>query len=93
MAAEVGHRGGPLDAGAHAVLVVLEDEEAGVEPVAAPEAGQVGGLVEGAVVDRAVAQVELGDVVGALVALGVGHADAEGDVAADDAVAAHEAVG
>ena len=89
---EVGHRGGPLDAGAHAVVVVLDDEEGRVHPLAAPESGQVGRLMEGAVVDRAVAEVELGDAVGALVALRVGHADPERNVAADDAVAAHEAV-
>ena len=49
-------------------------------------------LVEGAVVDRAVAEVELDDAVGPLVAQGVGHADAERDVPADDAVAAHQPV-
>ena len=63
-----------------------------VHAVAAPEPGQVGRLVEGAVVDRAVAEVELDDAVGLLVAQGVGHADAERDVPADDAVAAPEPV-
>ena len=48
--------------------------------------------MEGAVVDGAVAEVELDDAVGLLVAQGVGHADAERDVPADDAVAAPEPV-
>src|SRR3712207_1560757 len=88
---EVGHRGGALDARAHPVLVVLYDEEARAHAVLAPQSGEVRCLVEGAVGDRAVPQVELRDVVRPLVALRVGEADAEGYVAADDPVAAHQA--
>ena len=82
--------GGPLDAGAHAVVVVLQHEEAGVQAVLAPEPGEVGALMERAVVDRAIAEIELDDAVGALVAQGIGHADAERNMPADDAVAAHQ---
>src|SRR5690606_21849937 len=89
--AEVRHRRRALDAGAHAVLVVFEDEEAGAHLALAPEASKVRCLVEGAVVHRAVAVIELDDAVLAAIALGVGHADAKRNVPADDAVAAHHA--
>ena len=92
MRAEVGHGGRAFDAGAHAVLLFSSTKRQGFKPVLAPESGQVGTLMERAVVDRAIAEIELDDAVGALVAQRVGHADAERDVPADDAVAAHESV-
>ena len=89
---EVGHHRGALDAGAHPVVVVLQDEEGRVHAVAAPEPGQICRLVEGTVVDGAVTQVELDDAVRLLVAQGVGHTDPERDMPADDAVATPQPV-
>src|SRR5215203_2069538 len=89
---EVRHGGGALDRGAHPVLVVLDDEQARALAIFAPEPREVGRLVEGALADGAVAQVELADVVGLLVAHGVRDAHPKGYVPADDAVAAHEPV-
>src|SRR5215212_9527372 len=89
---EVRHGGGALDRGAHPVLVVLDDEQARALALLAPQPGEVGRLVEGALANGAVAQVELADVVGLLVAHGVGDTHPQGYVPADDAVAAHEPV-
>src|SRR5215212_9037702 len=91
LGSEVSHAGGALDGGAHPVLVVLDDKQAGTLAVPSPEPREVGGFVEGALADRTVTEIELGDVVGLLVAHGVGDADAEGYMPADDAVAAHQA--
>src|SRR5215204_5962902 len=91
LGSEVSHAGGALDGGAHPVLVVLDDKQAGTLAVPSPEPREVGGFVEGALADRTVTEIELGDVVGLLVAHGVGDADAEGYMPADDAVAAYQA--
>src|SRR5215210_4923764 len=88
---EVGHLRRALDAGAHPVFVVLDDEEARALALLAPEPREVGGLMEGTLADRAVPEIELGDVVGLLVTHGVGNADPDGYVTAYDAVAAHKA--
>ena len=76
--------GGALLGGAHGVAVVLDDEEDGE----VPEGGEVVGLVHGALVYGTVAHEGHGGAFFGLILHGVGEAGAEGDLAADDAVAA-----
>jgi hypothetical protein len=84
---EVGPGRRPLDAGAHAVLVVLDD----VDHRQLPQRGHVEGLVDLALVDRAVAQIGQGHAVLVAVFLAEGDTGAERHLGADDAVAAEEA--
>src|SRR5215208_6130464 len=88
---EIRHRRRALHRCAHPVLVVLDDKQAGALSLHAPEPREVCGLVEGALAHRTVPEIELGDVVGLLVAHGVGDANPERYMPADDAVAAHQA--
>ena len=83
---EVGDRGVAVDGGAHPVEVVLEDED----HRQAPERCQVHRLAEVPGVRRAVAEHADGDVVGALVVGAQREPGRQREVAADDAVAAHE---
>ena len=83
---EVGDRGVAVDGCAHPVEVVLQDEDHGQ----APERCQVHRLAEVPRVRRAVAEHADGDVVGALVVGAQREPGRQREVAADDAVAAHE---
>ena len=76
-------------AGAHRVAVVLDHEN----DRQVPEGGEVVGLVDGALVDGAVAHERHRGPLQALVLDGVGEAGAERDLAADDAVPAPEIAG
>ena len=82
-------RGDAREGGAHAVLVVLDDKDDGE----APDGGQVEGLVDGALVDGAVAEEDHRDVARGLVLLREGDAGRGGDLLADEAPAAPEALG
>ncbi len=79
-------RGGALERGAHRVLVVLDHEDAGQ----LPQRAHVEGLVDLALVRRAVAEIGEADVVVAAVPVGEGEAGADRHLRADDAVAAVE---
>ena len=83
---QVGQRRGALDRGAHRVAVVLDD----VDHRQLPQLGHVEGLVDLALVGGPVAEIGEGDVAVAAVAVGEREACAEGDLRADDAVAAVE---
>ena len=87
-AVQVGDRGVALDRGAHAELVVRDHED----DRQAPEGGEVERLAERALVGGAVAEHAQRDLFGAAVVGGQRHARGEREVAADDPVAAHEAV-
>jgi hypothetical protein len=87
-AVELGHGGVPRQRGAHAELVVGDHED----DRKLPEGGEVERLAEGALVGGAVAEHADGDLVEAAVVRGQRHARRQGQVAADDPVAAHEAV-
>ena len=87
-AVQVGHGRVALERGAHAELVVGDHED----HRQLPQRGEVERLAEGALVGRAVAEHAQGDLVGALVVAGERHPGGQRQVAADDAVAAHEAV-
>ena len=76
--------GGTGLAGAHGITVVLDDENAGK----VPERGEIVGLVHGALVDGAIAHERHGRAFVALIFYAVSEAHSEGDLAADDAVAA-----
>src|SRR5919202_1476764 len=89
---EIGHGCGTGDGCAHAVLVVLNDKEGCVHPIPAPESCQVGSLEERPDVYRPVAEIELADLIGLLVAQGVAHAYTYGHVPADDAPTSIETV-
>src|SRR6185295_12731979 len=86
---EVLHRGGAVHGRAHAVAVVLDDVDDGQ----VPERAHVEGLVEGALLHRAVAEEAEADLVGLLEADPVAHARRHRQVAAHDAVAAEVAAG
>src|SRR5215210_1808764 len=82
---EIGHGCGTGDRCAHTVLVVLNDKEGRVHSIPAPEPCQVGSLVERPNVYRPVAEIELADLIGLLVAQSVAHTYTYGYVPADDA--------
>ena len=86
---ETGAGGGADLGGAHRITVVFDDKDAGQ----IPEGGEIHGLVHGTLVDGAVAHESHGGPFVALVFNAVGEADAEGDLATDDAVAAPIVVG
>ncbi len=87
-AVQVGHRGVALDRGAHAELVVRDHED----DRQVPQRGEVERLAERALVGGAVAEHAQRDLLGPAVVGGQRHARGEREVAADDPVAAHEAV-
>src|SRR6185312_8449919 len=76
--------GGAGLAGAHRITIVLDDEDDGE----LPEGGKIVGFVDGTLVDGTVAHERHRGTLEALVLDTVGEAGAEGDLAADDAVAA-----
>jgi len=76
-----------LERGAHAVAVVLDDEDAGQ----LPERGHVERLVEGPGVHHRLAHEAGDDLVAAAVLDGEAHAGRDGHMATDDAVPAEEA--
>src|SRR5207248_2824894 len=78
---------GALDLGAHRHVVVFADEDGGE----LPEAGDVEGFVEGALIDGTVSEEGEADAAGLFVPAGEGCAGAEGDLSADDSVAAEVA--
>ena len=84
---EVGDRRVPVERGAHAELVVDDQED----HRQLPERGEVHRLAEGALVGGAVAHHREDHVLGALVVGGERDARGERERAADDAVAAEEA--
>ena len=86
---EVLHRRGAVERGAHAVAVVLDD----VDDRQLPERGDVQGLVEGALVDGAVAEEAEHHLLGLAQADRVAHARRHRQVAAHDAVPAEVAGG
>jgi hypothetical protein len=75
-----------VQVGAHGHQVVLDD----VDDRQLPHAGHVEGLVDRALVHGPVAEVAEADLVLAAILDGEGHAGGQGDVAADDGVAAEE---
>ena len=81
------HRAGVLHAGGHRVAVVLHEHDQRQRP----EAGQVARLVEGALVDRAVADVADDHVARSGELLGIGGAGRQRHAAADDRVGSQEA--
>jgi hypothetical protein len=85
---EVGHRGVPFERGSHPVEVVLNQED----HRQAPKSRQIHRLAEVAGVGGAVTEHADGHLVGAAVIGGEGQAGSQRQVAADDSVAAHEAV-
>src|SRR4051794_40217097 len=87
-AVEVGDRGVALERRAHPELVVGDHEDDGE----VPQRGEIERLTERPLVGRAVAEDAERDVLRAAVVGGEGHARGEREVAADDAVATHEAV-
>ena len=87
LARQVGDRRVAVERGAHAELVVDDQED----HRQLPERGEVHGLAEGALVGGAVAHHREDHVLGALVVGGQRHARGEREGAADDAVAAEEA--
>ena len=76
--------GAAVLAGAHGVLVVLDDVDDGKFP----QGRKVEGFMEGALVHRAVAEVANGDLTGLVILLGEGNPGREGGLSPDDAVAA-----
>jgi hypothetical protein len=86
---QVGHGRMPLQGRAHAVLVVRDHEDHGQ----LPQRGEVHRLAERPLVRRAVAELAERDVLGPQVVGRQAHAGGDRQVAADDPVAAHEAVG
>jgi hypothetical protein len=81
---ETGTGGGALLRSAHGVAVVLDDEDNGE----IPERGEVVGLVDGALVDGTITHERHCGTFEFFVFEGVGETGAEGDLSADDAVAA-----
>src|SRR3546814_1380742 len=81
-------RRGALDRGAHAVLVVLDD----VDHRQRPQRRHVEGLVDLALVERAVAEVGDRDGVLLQVAVGEGETGADRHLGADDAMTAVKAL-
>ena len=87
-AVQVGDRGVALERGAHAELVVGDHEDHGQ----VPQRREVERLAERALVRRAVAEHAERGLLGPAVVGGERHAGRQREVAADDPVAAHEAV-
>ena len=87
LAREVGHGGVALDRRPHSVEVVLDQED----DRQLPQRGEVHRLAEVAAVRRAVPEHADGDRILALVLGGESQARRDREVAADDAIAAHEA--
>ena len=85
-AKELGLRRGPLDRGAHGVLVVFDD----VDHRQLPQRGHVEGLVDLALVGGAVAEIGQRDVAALAVFEREADAGAERNLGGDDAVAAVE---
>ena len=83
---EIGHRAGARHAGAHGVLVVLDD----VDDRQLPQLGHVEALIDLALVGGAVAEIGQADAVIAAIFVGEGQPRAERHLGADDAVAAIE---
>src|SRR3546814_20043798 len=79
---EVRDGGGPLDAGPHAVFVVLDHIDDGN----IPQRGHVEGFVNLPLVDGTVAEIGKADAVGAVVFLREGNSGADRPLRADDAV-------